>query len=70
MRNAIEVTPRTGRFAGRPVTTNSTREGIFTRRPDGTYQQHTGTSQTPRFRDARHLAAWLRAHYPSWDSIA
>lgn len=60
----ISCTPRSTKFAGRTVLTNPEGEGIFTRRADGTYHQHTGTSQTPTFRNARHLAQWLRAHYP------
>jgi len=61
----ITVTPHIGIFAGREVFTNSEGKGLFTRHDDGTPQQHTGTSQTPRFRDARHLARWLRGNYPA-----
>lgn len=61
----IVVTPRTGRFAGEEVFTNREGCGIFTKRPDGTHLQHTGTSQTPRFQTAKQLAGWLRLHY-SW----
>lgn len=63
----ISTTPKTTRFAGRTVYTNKDGQGIFTRNPDGTYQQHTGTSQTPTFRTARQLAAYLRTHYPTFD---
>jgi hypothetical protein len=38
-------------------------EGIFSRRSDGTWQQHTGTSQTPRFRSALALSRYVHAHY-------
>jgi len=38
-------------------------EGIFSRRSDGTWVQHTGTSQTPRFRSARSLSRYVHEHY-------
>lgn len=60
----ISVIPRIGRFAGVTVFTNRAGEGIFTRRADGSHLQHTGTSQTPLFRSAARLSAWLRVHYP------
>lgn len=60
----ISATPRTGSFAGREVFTNGEYRGIFTRRSDGSHQQHTGTMQTPQFRNAAHLLRWLRANYP------
>lgn len=63
MRNAITTTPTTGQFAGQLVSTNQEQEGIFTRRADGTWLQHTGTGQTPKFKSAAHLASWLRRHY-------
>ncbi len=58
------VTPRTGAFAGETVLTNREGDGIFTRRVDGSLQQHTGTGQTPTFRSSRQLAQWLRHRYP------
>jgi hypothetical protein len=61
------VTPRTGAFAGLEVFTNRQGEGIFTRRADGSHQQHTGTGQTPAFRSSRQLAAWLRRHYAGYE---
>lgn len=66
MTTQISTTPRSGAFAGVEVFTNGNGEGIFTRRHDGSHVQHTGTSQTPRFRSAPQLAAWLRRHYPSY----
>ena len=36
-------------------------EGLFTRRKDGTWQQLSGTWQTPRFRDAQHLSRYVHA---------
>jgi hypothetical protein len=56
----IEITPRKGTFAGRLIMTDRQGYGIFTRRPDGTLLQHTGTGQTPKFRSAAHLGRWLR----------
>lgn len=44
---------------------NREREGIFSRRPDGTWQQHTGTGQTPRFRDASHMSRYLHQAFRS-----
>lgn len=63
MNNQIITTPRSGPFAGKCVFTDRDGYGIFTERGDGTDIQHTGTGQTPRFRDAKHLARWLRSNY-------
>jgi hypothetical protein len=38
-------------------------EGVFSRRSDGTWQQHTGTGQTPTFRTAAQFSRYVRAHY-------
>jgi hypothetical protein len=37
--------------------------GIFYRLSGGTWQQHTGTSQTPRFRSARSLSRYVHENY-------
>lgn len=63
---SVSTTPRTGQFTGVEVFTNRDGEGVFTRRADGSYQQHIGTSQTPGFRSATQLAAWLRRNFPSY----
>jgi hypothetical protein len=59
----ILITPRTGQFAGQEVFTDNDGRGIFTSRADGTYQQHTGTSQTPKFKTAKQMAEWIKRHY-------
>ena len=64
----IEITPRSGQFAGKRVFSNRGGEGIFSQ-PQGSggaIVQHTGTGQTPRFRSTRQLAAWVRRHYPEF----
>ena len=38
-------------------------EGVFSRRPDGTWQQHAGTSQTPRFATAQALSRYVHATF-------
>lgn len=50
------------RVRGRVYYTNEIGCGIFTERRDGTDQQHIGTLQTPRFRNAKALGAWIRRH--------
>jgi hypothetical protein len=42
---------------------NGEHRGVFERRRDGTWQQHTGTGQTPRFRDPTHFVRWVRSHF-------
>jgi hypothetical protein len=42
---------------------NKEREGVFERRNDGTWQQLTGTGQTPRFQSAAHFRRWLSNRY-------
>lgn len=59
----ISTTPKSGTFAGRRVFTNRAGYGIFTKRADGIAQQHTGTGQTPHFKTARQLSAWIRKNY-------
>ena len=59
----ISTTPKTGPFAGQVVSTNSEGEGIFTRSASGSMIQHVGTSETPTFRSARQLAAWVRRYF-------
>jgi hypothetical protein len=46
---------------------NRNYEGLFSRRSDGTWQQHLGTGQTPRFRTPRALSRYLHAHYRNRD---
>lgn len=43
--------------------TNDRDGGVFSRRRDGTWQQWTGTEQTPVFRTSRHFKVWLTSHY-------
>lgn len=40
-------------------------EGVFSRLHDGTWQQHTGTSQTPTFRTAAALSRYVRKNHRS-----
>lgn len=37
--------------------------GIFSRRRDGTWEQHTGTSQTPYFKTPAQLSAYVHKNY-------
>lgn len=44
--------------------------GVFLRRPNGDWQQQTGTGQTPRFRSPEHFMRWVRSHWdcsPTYD---
>lgn len=59
----IEIVPRTGPFEGQTVGTDREGYGVFTREPNGSLLQHLGTSQTPRFRNAKQFSAWLRRNY-------
>lgn len=61
----ICTTPKTGPFAGQRVFTNHEGEGIFTHSNGHSPAliQHVGTSQTPTFRSARQLAAWVRRYF-------
>lgn len=38
-------------------------EGVFSRRADGTWQQHTGTGQTPTFRTATAFSRYVRKNF-------
>ena len=38
-------------------------EGVFSRKGDGTWQQHTGTEQTPTFRTPAALSRYVRTNY-------
>jgi hypothetical protein len=49
---------------GREMCTNDNAGGIFARKPDGTFAQWTGTSQTPRFTSAAQFWRYLKRHYP------
>lgn len=42
---------------------NAEGEGLFHRRPDGTWCQDTGTGQTPAFSNPQHLRKWLTGRY-------
>lgn len=42
---------------------NRNGEGIFLRRPWGTWVQQTGTGQTPRFKTAQALSRYVHANY-------
>lgn len=35
-------------------------EGVFSRRKDGTWFQHIGTCDTPRFKSRNHLSRYIR----------
>lgn len=48
------------RVYGKQYCSNETGRGVFSVRPDGTYCQHVGTGQTPRFTSPRQLGAWVR----------
>jgi len=37
--------------------------GVFSRRRDGTWQQHTGTCQTPRFSSPEQFRRYLAGRY-------
>ena len=37
--------------------------GVFSRRSDGTWLQHTGTGQTPAFRKAAQLSRYVHGRY-------
>lgn len=41
--------------------------GVFLRRPDGTWQQQTGTGQTPAFRTAQQFSRFVHKHYRNSD---
>lgn len=43
--------------------TNDRDGGVFTRRADGTWQQHKGNGQTPVFSGPAHFRRYLRAHF-------
>jgi len=42
---------------------NGEGEGVFSRRSDGSWQQHAGTSQTPRFTTAQKFSRHIHATY-------
>lgn len=50
------------RVFGRIYCANEAGRGVFSPRVDGTYIQHVGTCDTPRFRSGRQLGAWVRRH--------
>lgn len=66
--NKITITGRNNVYYPNLIThdewaCNETRRGIFSRKPDGTWAQHTGTGQTPTFRTPAHFRRYLRDHY-------
>jgi hypothetical protein len=48
---------------GTELGTNEHDGGVFARRQDGTWQQWTGTGQTPCFRSPQQFWRWLQRHY-------
>lgn len=42
-------------------------EGVFSRKADGSWQQHTGTGQAGPFGTARAFSAHVHANYGDWD---
>ena len=48
---------------GREFGTNDRDGGVFIRRPDGTWQQWAGNSQTPYFRTAQQFRRYLTQHF-------
>ena len=46
---------------------NAEREGVFSRRPDGTWQRQLGTEQTPRFASAQALSRYVHARFRASD---
>lgn len=64
----IQYKPGTEDLYGKRLTVqewacNKYGEGIFFRKDDGTWQQYTGTGQTPVFRTPEELRRYLRTHY-------
>ena len=51
------------RVFGELYFSNKEGRGVFTRRRDGTWHQHIGTCQTPRFDSGRQLGAWVRRNF-------
>ena len=41
--------------------------GLFSRRRDGTWQQHQGTCDTPRFRTAQQLSRYVHKNITTMD---
>ena len=48
------------RVKGKLFCSNETGRGVFSPKADGTYAQHVGTCDTPKFRSAKQLGAWVR----------
>jgi hypothetical protein len=46
---------------------NQNGEGVFSRRSDGTWQQHTGTGQTPAFAAPQTFSRYVHSHYRNAD---
>lgn len=42
--------------------------GVFSRKRDGSWQQHTGTAQTPTFRSPAQFRDYLRSHFEIRDA--
>ena len=37
--------------------------GVFSRRTDGTWQQHVGTGDAPRFKDSHVFSRYIHEHF-------
>lgn len=48
------------KVAGKIYCSNETGRGVFSPRKDGTYTQHIGTCDTPKFKSKKQLGAWVR----------
>jgi hypothetical protein len=46
---------------------NQDGQGVFSRRTDGTWAQHTGTGQTPTFATPQQLSRYIHRHYRDRD---
>lgn len=46
---------------------NGNGEGVFSRKADGTWQQYTGTGQTPTFTHAQQFSRYVHANYRDRD---
>lgn len=44
--------------------------GLFSRRSDGTWQQHVGTGDTPTFTSPQSFSRWLHKRYRERDGAA
>lgn len=52
---------------GAKYAANEQREGVFYRRPDGTWSQMAGTGDTPKFKTPSQLRSYIRKHFCEGD---